>query len=384
VHKIRVIKNHFDRMTIVINSTHFIKSAGNDFFYDYFLRIAALNPEHQFVFITPSAIDAKLIIFQNIISVISSPAANNSLMWKIWLDYTLPGIARKHKADIIINTRCSCSLRTRLPQWLFISDLSFLYFPQFFPKKLLYFLKKYMPAFLAKANTIVTASCYLTKEIMQRYSIDGKKINAFQLIAGDQYQPIGWNEKEAIKEKYTGGKEYFLFSGEIHARNNLVNLLKAFSFFKKRQKTNMQLIITANAASANDPFFENFKTYKYREEVNILLDLPETWLAKITAAAYAFIYPAQHDGIAIFPLQAMQCEVPVITGNTGALNEIAGDAVLYVDPTDFEDIADKMMLVFKEETKRAELIKRGNGIVQKNKNAKMDGIFWESILKTIV
>jgi glycosyltransferase involved in cell wall biosynthesis len=247
----------------------------------------------------------------------------------------------------------------------------------------MYFFKKNMHAFLHKADTIVTASDFLTKEIVQQYSIDGAKISTFHLTAGDLYQPVGWKEKEAIREKYAEGKEYFLFSGEIHPRNNLVNLLKAFSFFKKRQKSNMQLIITAKTVSPNDPFIENFKTYKYRKEVHLLMDLPEKDLAKITAAAYAFVYPSIHAGMAIFPLQALQCEVPVIAGNTGALREIAGDgAVLYADPSNFEDIADKMMLVFKDETKRTELINRARLRIQKNSALRMDDILWKSILKT--
>ena len=363
-------------MIIVINSTHFIPFAGGNFFDDYFANFAASKPQHQFIFIMPATPVEQLITSNNIIQVGSYPKAKNALMWKLWLNYTLPAIALKYNADVLIHTGGVCSLRTRLPQCLVISDLSFLHFPQFFQKKQLRFLKKNMPAFLNRARVIVTVSDFITKEIEQHYSIDKQKIHTLSLMAGDLYQPIDWIEKEAVKEMYAEGKEYFLFSGDIHPRHHLVNLLKAFSFFKKRQKSNMQLIITAKAVSANDPFIENFKTYKYRKEVKVLLDLPEKDLAKITAAAYAFLYPCMYEGLAIFALQAMQCEVPVITSNTGALIETTGDAVLYVDPENFEDIADKMMLVFKDETKRTELIKKGKLIVEKNKT---DELWWERL-----
>ena len=61
---------------------------------------------------------------------------------------------------------------------------------------------------------------------------------------------MDWEEKELIKEKYADGKAYFLFSGDINQRSNLINLLKAFSFFKKRQKSNMLLLIAGNADEA--------------------------------------------------------------------------------------------------------------------------------------
>jgi glycosyltransferase involved in cell wall biosynthesis len=115
-------------------------------------------------------------------------------------------------------------------------------------------------------------------------------------------------------------------------RHNGMNVLKAFSFFKTRQKSNMQLIITADNTSSNDSLIENLKTYKYRKEVHLFLRLQEKELAKITAGAYALLYPALYEGMPLIPLQAMQCDVPVIASKTGALIELYPGSVLYIDP----------------------------------------------------
>ena len=142
----------------------------------------------------------------------------------------------------------------------------------------------------------------------------------------------------------------------------------------------MQLVITVNSLSSNHPFNKLFDTYKYRRDVQLLIGLPETKLAKITAAAYAFIYPAHSAGSAVFPLQAMQCEVPIIASQLGAIKEKIGDAVLYADPSNFEDIAEKMMLLFKEETTRSELIESGKLVMNKTKDAKLNAKWWKSVL----
>ncbi len=372
-------------MTIAINLTHLFTLSVNDFFHNHFVKIASSEPEHQFIFITASIVHTEQypLTANNCMYVISGPKANTPLMWKIWLNYTLPGICRKHKADLLINTTGVCSLRTRVPQCVIISNLSFIQFPHFFSKKEARFLKKQMPAFLHKAITIVTTSDYLSKEILRQYLMGEEKIKSFHLAASDHYQPVGWEEKESIKDKYAEGKEYFLFSGEIHPGIRLLNLLKAFSFFKKRQKSNMQLIITTQSASENNQFIENLKTFKYREEVQFLQNLPERDLGKITSAAYAFVYPASYDGIAVSPLQAMQCGVPVITTNTGAIPEITGEAAIYADPENFEDIAHQMMLVFKDENKRKQLINAGNLLVQKKIARKNDFQWWKPTLTSI-
>lgn len=370
-------------MIIAINAVHFIRLAGSDFFYNYLLETAAINSRHQFIFITSAPIVGPLTTSSNITCVVSSPRANNVLLWKLWLNYTLPAIVRKHKADILINTGGVCSLRSRLPQLLFSADLSFLNFPDFFQKRQLNFLKKNMPAFFAKTKNIVVGSDFIAKQIIRHYSINGKKISNFPLIAGDAYQPIDWQQKELVKEKYAEGKEYFLFAGEIHPGNKLVNLLKAFSFFKKRQKSNMQLIIAAYNYNEHDPFIETLKTYKYKKEVHLLFNLSANELVKVTAAAYGFVYPSLYDGLGIFPLQAMQCGVPVITKDTSALHKRTAGAALYIDPENFEDIAEKMMLLFKDENQRNELIKKGRSKVQEDNNYNSKVFLLESLLKEI-
>ena len=143
----------------------------------------------------------------------------------------------------------------------------------------------------------------------------------------------------------------------------------------------MQLIISSKAVSPNHPFLVNFKRYKYRNEVSLLMDLPEAELALITAASYAFIYPAVYEDTTLLHLRAMQCEVPVITTNTKAISDIAGDAALYANPADFEDLADKMMLLFKDENKRSELINHGKLIIEKIN--KTEDPLWKSISDTV-
>ena len=106
-------------------------------------------------------------------------------------------------------------------------------------------------------------------------------------------------------------------------------------------------------------FTELLRTFKFRNEVKVMGDLAEDALAKVMAAAYAFVYPVFIDGFSASPLEAMHCEVPVICSQTGNLAELCGEAAVYVNPADFNDIADKMMLLFKDESRRNQLIKAG-------------------------
>ncbi len=106
-------------------------------------------------------------------------------------------------------------------------------------------------------------------------------------------------------------------------------------------------------------FLESLKTYKYRNEVRLIINAGKVELASITAAAYAFVYPVLFEDTCLNVLQAMQCNVPVIVADVEPFHELCGDNILYVSSDSFEAIADKMMLLFKDENKRNALIEKG-------------------------
>ena len=142
----------------------------------------------------------------------------------------------------------------------------------------------------------------------------------------------------------------------------------------------MLLLIAGNA---DESFKKELKTYKFRNEVLLLENMAKEDLAKITAAAYAMVYPALYTDLALPPLQAMQCEVPVVAASAGALPSICGNAALYADPGDFKDIAENMMLVFKDEDRAKELVMAGKALLQQYQCDRSADMLMRSILKAI-
>jgi glycosyltransferase involved in cell wall biosynthesis len=54
--------------------------------------------------------------------------------------------------------------------------------------------------------------------------------------------------------------------------------------------------------------------------------------------AEGFVFPSLYEGFGIPLLDAMACGAPIITGPGSALPEVAGDAAIYVDPHDPEQL----------------------------------------------
>ena len=107
----------------------------------------------------------------------------------------------------------------------------------------------------------------------------------------------------------------------------------------------MKLLITINWNSKDEA--EKLKSYKYKNEVNLLQNLSVEDLARVTAGAYAMIFPSVYEGFGLAVLEALQCEVPVITSANGSMSEIAADAALYADTVKPEEIAEQMNVFLK-------------------------------------
>jgi len=251
--------------------------------------------------------------------------------------------------------------------------------PPLLTKSMSRFYKKFAPRFLAKAKIVAATSEAAKADIIKQYGIEGEKIRLVYRSAPSIFQPTDEQVKETIKEKYIEGKEYFLYAGPVDPGKNLINLLKAFSFFKKRQKSSMQLVIAGKAANGYNQFANDLKTFKFRNEVKWLDDLSAEENAKVLGAAYAMVYPVFVGSNDAVVMQAMQCNVPVIVSTAVRLPESSVDAVLCVDPNDFMDIADKMMLLFKDEDKRSQLTRAGKAQAQQIDPEKTADMLWECI-----
>jgi glycosyltransferase involved in cell wall biosynthesis len=91
------------------------------------------------------------------------------------------------------------------------------------------------------------------------------------------------------------------------------------------------------------------------------------------------VYPSHFEGFGIPVLEALQSAVPVLTSEKSSMQEIAEDAALYFDPLDINEIAEKMMLVYKDENLRTEMIKKGKLIAEKYKWPLTADLLWQSI-----
>jgi glycosyltransferase involved in cell wall biosynthesis len=346
---------------------------------EIFSRMVKQHPEHEFVFVFDRPYDPKYIYAANVTAIVVPPAARHPLAFFTWYNFKAPAALRSQKIDVWVQPFGFCSLTTKIPQVLLVHDLSFIHFPKFIPWYHRLYYQWFTKKFLKKAKRVVTVSAFTKEDIIQQYKTPPEKISVVHGAARENFKGMSWFDREEMKEGFSGGTEYFLFTGGIHPRKNLLNLLKAFSLFKKWQQSNMKLLVAGRLAWDYESIVEKLKTYRYRDDVVLLGYQPDDELARITAGAYALVYPSFFEGFGLPLIEAMQSEVPVITSNTGSMPEIAGDAALYADPSKPDEIAKHMQHVYRDEILRTSLIEKGKIQAAKFNWNKAAGELWQSI-----
>jgi glycosyltransferase involved in cell wall biosynthesis len=82
-------------------------------------------------------------------------------------------------------------------------------------------------------------------------------------------------------------------------------------------------------------------------------------LAARYRTAAAFVYPSKYEGFGIPPLEAMSHGCPVVCANAGSIPEVVGDAGVYFDPNNTEELRIALERVATTEALQADLRARG-------------------------
>jgi glycosyltransferase involved in cell wall biosynthesis len=362
-------------MNIVINTRFMAAGCIADditFQYEVLKRITSVYAGHNFIFFAGKT-DVPAIKFGDNVHIVAiSVLQHHSFLSKWWRDMQLDKLLRKYNADIFISCIPVCSLRARIPQVLLTPVLDSHAQSGRLSGNILPYAKK--------ATGIFTTSGFFKRRMVSDLDLAPEKIAVVRAAAIESFHPLDENSKESVRNNYTAGKNYFIYIGPTGPYNGHISLLKAFSIFKKRQKSDWKLLFVGTGDGYGN-LEKSLATYKHREDVVLLKDADDQQLAELTAAAYAFINPTPLDITSISAFNAMRCGAPVVACESSAIAEIAGDSILCINPGDHQDIADKIMLLYKDEALWSRLRAKAMEIEKQWTWEKAANQIWESIMQ---
>ncbi|MBS1668899.1 MAG: glycosyltransferase [Bacteroidetes bacterium] len=330
---------------IPIGTLHFMVSC--------YVKLIKQRTDIEWLFIVD-----KSLIYNNILKNI--PTENiyftRKMGKKFWYGYRLPKFCKKNKADLLITTAGIAAV-TQTPQCSWMPAI--LEGADRDKRSYLRFFEKRLSRTLDVSRLVFVCSESQQQKLIQQYHYDAKDILLVRAAPDEWALPQSWAEKESIKVKFAAGKEYFILLVD-EWRPKLLEALKAFSLFKKRQQTNMQLVFASRERVVEPAFLVKLESFKYRSDVHVCNNLGDEELARLIAAAYGLVHSFATDESEHAILNAFKSQVPVIAAEDPASKEVAADAALYANGRDIDLLATQMMLLYKDEQLRNQLIEKGD------------------------
>jgi len=234
------------------------------------------------------------------------------------------------------------------PFVLTILDMIHEIFPEIFPLKDKTSERKKLLA--QKAAKIIAISENTKRDIIKFLGIGENKIEVIYLGNSLKIKKDIKTINIKIPEKY------ILFVGSRRGYKNFELFIEVISpLINDDNKLN---IVCAGGGKFNNKEIEKLKNLKIKDKV-FYYSGSDSILAYLYQKAVAFIFPSLYEGFGIPVLESFASGCPVICSKTSSLPEVAGDAVIYFDPTDKLSMLNSIKKVIYDDELRKQLMDKG-------------------------
>lgn len=210
------------------------------------------------------------------------------------------------------------------------------------------------------AKTVIVPATFVADDITKLYNLKKQKVvvvpNGFDI---GEFAGITPEEIQGCRQTFNLGK-YFIFVGRMEVRKNLIRTLQAFFDFLDETGHDMQFVLVGSPGVGFDEIDTFIKANRHAARVIRSGYVSARQKALLLAGSEALVFPSLYEGFGIPILEGYAAGTPVITSNTTACPEVAGDAGIVIDPLDVDAIKHSMKAVVDDAALRQSLIARGH------------------------
>lgn len=353
------------------------------FAYETLKRVTQSNPNVHFVFLFDRPFHDSFIFSDNITPVVLSPQARHPFLYYLWFQYSVKSLLNRMKPDLFLSPDGFLSLGAKCKQLPVIHDINFYHYPKDVRWLTSRYYNYFFPRFAREAERIVTVSEFSKADIVKNFQIPHEKIDVVYNGASNFFKPVSADKKESAQKKFVSGKPYFIYVGSIHPRKNIPNLLKAFALLKRSEALPHKLLLAGPHYWGLKEVYQVIKSEGIEDEVVFSNRLSNEDLALAVGGAEALTFVPRYEGFGIPLVEAMACNIPIITSSVSSLPEVAGNAAILVNPDSPEEIKNAMLTLIKKEEVRSSLIANGIEQVKKFSWDKSAELLWISINRAV-
>ena len=323
------------------------------------------NKNEYFIFVKPDE-DSSVLQETSNFKIIEL----NGGSYPTWEQIALPKAAKQYGCNILHCTSNTAPFFTDIPLITILHDIiymesSYLQISKSSASTYQKFGNVYrkivVPRVLKKSTKVITVSHFEKNRIGEFFGIKGdNKLDAIYNGVSEHFKPVtNSDELKRVKEKYNLPDTYFFFLGNTDPKKNTKGTLKAFSDFLKQTGSNHKLVMLDYDKIELNKLLVEIKDTDLINNIVLTGYVVNTDLPAIYAQCDVFLYPSLRESFGIPMLEAMSCNVPVITSNTSSMPEVADDAAHIVDPFKSEEITQAIIKILQDDDYRKSLCEKG-------------------------
>ena len=267
----------------------------------------------------------------------------------LWEIFRLASLARPDKYTALWSPANIGPINPKISHYLTLHDLTFIHDRAWmnFTSRLIY--KNLIPLICKRAIAVISDCNFIRHEIIG-YMPYKRPEDIYMSYLGSDHVSL----KKIAFNRFELPEQHFVFLGNIDRRKNLNNIIKAWSLACTKTDSSIKLFIVGEVKTR-----EKYSLDLNHDSIQVLSKVSDDELFYLLSKSRGLIFPSFYEGFGFPILEAMRCGCPVITSNLGAMEEIAGQSALLVNPCSVENIAGAIIELSNSDSLHTELIEKG-------------------------
>jgi hypothetical protein len=161
-------------------------------------------------------------------------------------------------------------------------------------------------------------------------------------LSGASIGPGFASERILAAAQIKSDTRFIMGVSTLEPRKNFEGLIRAWAKVRNQASPHLKLVIVGRPGWRFERILDAIRPYMLAGDLLHLQDLPAEEIRALYRRAACFVFPSFAEGFGIPPLEALQCGTPAIVSDIPTHRWVCGDAALYCDPYDANDIAEKI------------------------------------------
>jgi glycosyltransferase involved in cell wall biosynthesis len=226
--------------------------------------------------------------------------------------------------------------------------------------------KKSVEAAARHSDTIISVSKFSQRRIREVLDIDEAKVYfVHTAFAKRLKKPLAVDHKAILRKYGLKKNKYIVYPSCFWQHKNHSRLLQAFAKYLKQYNSDMKLVLMR---SFTEKIAFVYDLHDLADHVVTTDYVDNDTFRVILENASAIIQASLYEGVGMTVLEGMDAGKPVTASRVASVPEIAGDAVLYFDPYDIDDMCSAIHRITSDEDLREYLVEKGREQVEKFSN----------------